>query len=563
MFKRLTRSVSLAILLVLVISSLAFAVTWTWRYPTIVSDTGGVARTYYPVYLGYGSQNLIDTGKINANGLNTNMQIGAISIKYMMGTTRVMAVTPSLLASSSQTVDLYTGYSPAQTSFPIIVGENGYVTTTDVPELEPGGNFILELVLYLNETGIVFNKEDALKLEYNATTDELTLTCGDSVTPDATITASNVTSGLHTIQIAVSITDGAWEKYTGNPVDETPTALWEVGGVASPDVIKIGDTYYMYYQGDNGTGNIKIGLATSSDLVNWTHYSGNPILTTGAGGAWDDNWVSNPTVFEEGGTYYMFYEGDSGTESAIGYATSPDGITWTKNAGNPVLQKNAGWDGHNVGTPSVIKEGATYYLFYHGGQDMGGGYIKDQIGVATSANLNAWVRDGGNPIVPIGAGGTWDDYKVGSKEVIKVGSTYVMVYEGADGALPDSKYWQLGLATSTNLTTWTKYTANPIIANGGVGTWDNERVSNAQIFYENGTYYIFYSGGNDVLGGGVKIGFATSTDPSLVGSEAIYATVTVDNVLKGAAFLDEFIPDTADDWVWYPYPYFTSVKLEN
>jgi len=55
---------------------------------------------------------------------------------------------------------------------------------------------------------------------------------------------------------------------------------------------------------------------------------------------WDGRRVIDPVVIKEGGIYKMWYTGE-GLDSKwrIGYATSPDGINWTKYAWNPVLSR--------------------------------------------------------------------------------------------------------------------------------------------------------------------------------------------------------------------------------
>jgi hypothetical protein len=53
----------------------------------------------------------------------------------------------------------------------------------------------------------------------------------------------------------------------------------------------------------------------------------------------------------------MFYEGWNGSGlDFIGYASSPDGVHWSKYQDNPILGKDRNY-------PSVIKVGSTYYLY--------------------------------------------------------------------------------------------------------------------------------------------------------------------------------------------------------
>ncbi|MBI4243625.1 MAG: hypothetical protein HY606_06005, partial [Planctomycetes bacterium] len=76
--------------------------------------------------------------------------------------------------------------------------------------------------------------------------------------------------------------------------------------------------------------------------VDWVKYEGNPVLTLGAYGSWEADHVHNAVVIKEGTIYKMWYNGYDGQRSRTGYATSPDGVNWTKYSGNPVLSATIG-----------------------------------------------------------------------------------------------------------------------------------------------------------------------------------------------------------------------------
>ncbi len=149
--KRILRVSLLVLLLFLLVSPLALA-AWEYYFPTTVIDTSSTARTYYPVILGYTGQTLIDAGYIDANGLDTNMQIGASNVKYMLSTTKALGVVPNLPSGGQAQLDLYTGYTgpPATTGFPVVVGDGGYVTRADHANLEFGNQFTADMKGYVN-----------------------------------------------------------------------------------------------------------------------------------------------------------------------------------------------------------------------------------------------------------------------------------------------------------------------------------------------------------------------------------------------------------------------------
>jgi len=160
----------------------------------------------------------------------------------------------------------------------------------------------------------------------------------------------------------------------------------------------------MWYTGLSGT-RANIGYTTSPDGINWTKYAGNPVLNVGSAGSWEED-VLSPCVYFDGANYHMWYEGANWPSSSIGYATSPDGLAWTKYAGNPVLIGKAGnWDYPRVEGPAIYFDGTNYHMWYSGAS---GSWLW-QIGYATSVDGISWTKFGNNPVLDKGAPGEWDD----------------------------------------------------------------------------------------------------------------------------------------------------------
>ncbi|RMG95064.1 MAG: hypothetical protein D6706_12890, partial [Chloroflexi bacterium] len=164
----------------------------------------------------------------------------------------------------------------------------------------------------------------------------------------------------------------SWTPYSGNPVmDFGASGSWDEGAVLLPFVIQDGDTLKMWYAGSAQShifGGLNIGYAWSLDGINWTRYSGNPVMTERPG-EWDDWEVADPVVLQDGDTLRMWYGGrplsspSSPAGGAIGYATSVDGIHWNRLSA-PVLERGAAgeWDDGIIVPGKVIKEGSTYKM---------------------------------------------------------------------------------------------------------------------------------------------------------------------------------------------------------
>lgn len=243
---------------------------------------------------------------------------------------------------------------------------------------------------------------------------------------------------------------------------DTRKGLHFLSDVRQPD-----GTYFVYYIRNEGVvwlGGTRfplqtVGLATTRD---WKQFKDRgAVLPRGGPGSFDERIASFADVWKDGATYHLVYEA-AGTSSAypgdVAYATSPDGIRWTKHG---IILKHSGrWESANNGTPSLFKEGNTWYLFYHGfdGRDV-------RVFGASGPELTRLRRmNGGRPLVDTSAAG-WDAGTVGKRSVIKQGGYYWMVYEGSTDQPFDRARWSSGLARSRDLLTWDKWkgTGGPVL----------------------------------------------------------------------------------------------------
>jgi Ca2+-binding RTX toxin-like protein len=106
----------------------------------------------------------------------------------------------------------------------------------------------------------------------------------------------------------------------------------------------------------------------------------------------------------------------------------------------------------------------------------------------------------------------FDATRVHAPTVTKVGDSYVMLYAG----LPFFNNIQIGLATSDDGQTWTKYSSIPVISNGSSQSWASFREVPATLLHEDGLYKLWFNGSNRNLatdpGFGSGFGYATSPD---------------------------------------------------
>ncbi|MEO0228250.1 MAG: hypothetical protein ABIL70_09410, partial [candidate division WOR-3 bacterium] len=242
---------------------------------------------------------------------------------------------------------------------------------------------------------------------------------------------------------------------------------------------------------------------------------------------WDNVETIAPSIYynTEDGLYYLFYEGNNGSFSEIGYAVSksPTG-PFEKSPYNPVLSPTgSGWESITVGTPVITRDNNKWYLYYHGYNG-----TNDQTGLAWSTNLKNWTRHPSNPIVPIGSSGQWDDYKTAPSSVFIMDNMHYLFYEGE----PDNNDWKIGVAyvSSANIETsaMTKFSSNPIFSETP-GSWDDDYVQLPSVIRVGDQLWMYYSGHN-AAGNSFSLGRAVDSTGSIFHWKAAEDTAITNQV---------------------------------
>jgi hypothetical protein len=199
-----------------------------------------------------------------------------------------------------------------------------------------------------------------------------------------------------------------------------------------------------------------------------TRSTGNPIVRNGPE-SFDTLKAGPRAVLRESATSYrMWYEAVGTSVTQIAYATSSDGVSWTKRGVVPSLAPSLPWEMEETSPGTILYEGGVYKLWYHAG-----GYIRNgvrlgnaRIGYATSTDGVNWTK-GSSPVLQLGSSGAFDDNQTAEPRVIRLrGGGYRMYYTGFNLS---SKKTSLGMATSSDGLNWSKYSSNPVINSGGWG----------------------------------------------------------------------------------------------
>jgi predicted GH43/DUF377 family glycosyl hydrolase len=280
-----------------------------------------------------------------------------------------------------------------------------------------------------------------------------------------------------------------WHKYSDNPVLGR-----DYGTCFDVCVLKENDGYRMWL---SWRPKSSIALVESKDGFHWSK----PVIVLGPNKAsgWEDD-INRPVVIKQDDVYRMWYTGQTNGRSAIGYATSSDGVTWKRMSDQPVLSPAQPWEKVAVMCPDVIWDGKDkiYKMWYSGGEQ----YEPDAIGYATSPDGVHWTKRENNPIFKADSKIEWEQDKVTACQVVKDGSWYLMFYIG----FRDVNHAQIGVARSRNgITDWQRLPANPIVR-PTPDAWDADACYKPYAIFDGKKWLLWYNGRH---GGLEQIGVAT------------------------------------------------------
>ena len=255
-------------------------------------------------------------------------------------------------------------------------------------------------------------------------------------------------------QLGSNVNYAKWfaDNFTGVPVEYSANPI-SLQNIMMRVFIPVAGGYNVYLE-ETSAGKWYIKKAFSSNGLQ-VSTPGSALLALGAGGEFDEWGQADPTVIDNGGgSMDMWYDALNGSNvwDKLGYATSSDyGETWTKYGAIISRGASGAWDDNFIHHPCVIKEGSTYYMFYAGAKATSAS--RYQIGLATSTDKINWTKVGTAPVIEAGTGSDFDKLYVRPSNPIKIYDLWYMWYWGVF----DASTHAIGLATSPDLITWTKH----------------------------------------------------------------------------------------------------------
>lgn len=234
--------------------------------------------------------------------------------------------------------------------------------------------------------------------------------------------------------------------YKANPVFKgTGTDTWDQKIRERGYILFEDSLYKMWYTGYKGDDSVTkyLGYATSPDGINWTRYPKNPIFI--------GKWTEDVGIVKNEGKYYMFAEGRNDVAHLL---LSNDGINWQEQGDLDIRTVNGKRIPGPYGTPTGWIENGKWYLFYERNDEA--------IWLATSNDLKTWINVQDEPVIKTGP----DKYDAGAlaaNQVVKYKDRYYIYYHASSASMNSSTEWTSNVAMSKDLIHWVKYPKNPIV----------------------------------------------------------------------------------------------------
>jgi len=259
-------------------------------------------------------------------------------------------------------------------------------------------------------------------------------------------------TGAAALAIAFAAQGGTWQPYAGNPVLGND----RLGTCFDVNVLTNGPApYTMYF---SWRPRRAIALVRSDDGFNWTQEP-EICLERDPGCGWEDNLNRSTTVYRDG-VWHMWYTGQAKGWSRLGYATSTDGVHFTRVQREPVMVPELKFE-----TPSIMcpyarwdESRRVWRLWYSAGEQ----YEPNVICYAESDDGIHWRKHPDNPIFTHGGTKDCDCDRVGGCEVHPLpDGRWVMFYIGYS----DVDTARICCAISPDgITGWRRLEQNPIVA---------------------------------------------------------------------------------------------------
>ncbi|MFD4638340.1 hypothetical protein ACFWN2_13555 [Lentzea sp. NPDC058436] len=323
-----------------------------------------------------------------------------------------------------------------------------------------------------------------------------------------------------------------------------PVAGWERRGVVMRQDLPwetslLQDPCLVYNQGGGPKFKLwygslyYVGYATSEDGVTWTKKP-DPVLVRSIDA--DHNNLNQPSVVYRDGTWHMTYFGiDASGKGRVLYATAskPEG-PWTKHG--VILESTAPWEDDYIYNSALYYDDRerTWKIWYTAGKIASAGGEPEYICYATARNpAGPWTKYSGNPILRPMKDGGWASLGIGGPNVRRTrDGGYEMRVVGWQADYPSRG----GKLLSRDGVTWELTRANLDLDLGVVGGPEDSMVYRTFVVNHNGADHVFYNVKNHRPGWNETIQLAVWRDRLQIVDPAKWTVTQGVAIPSGASF---------------------------
>lgn len=251
-----------------------------------------------------------------------------------------------------------------------------------------------------------------------------------------------------------------------------------------PAVVHIGDRYYLYHSIMPSSGKLGIGIAESHDMEEWNVIGEIPITQS-----CERNGIGAPGAAVIDGKVHLYYQTYGNRKhDAICRAVSDDGISFVKDAENPIFSPSSDWCcGRAIDADVCLFKGKLYLYF----ATRDHAYKIQKLGCAVYEN-NKWNQCKADTILEPEL--DWEGECIEAPASVAHDGRVYLFYGGAYNCSPQ----QIGCAVSDDGVNFRRISEKPFLCNGKRGSWNSDESGHPYVFEDNdGKVYLFYQGTND------------------------------------------------------------------
>ena len=118
--------------------------------------------------------------------------------------------------------------------------------------------------------------------------------------------------GVAMAPVNTDFSRSSWKNLSTEKPMLKPELPWEKDCIEGASVIEKKGKLYMFYAGAYNNAPQQVGVAVSSDGVNWERMSDEPFLHNGKPGEWNSSESGHPHIFRDrDGRTYLFFQGNN------------------------------------------------------------------------------------------------------------------------------------------------------------------------------------------------------------------------------------------------------------